>query len=120
MDGIFTLANDAVYDQLVALLNSIEAMLGTEMPVCIYPYDDRTTKIAAEIAQRPHVQLYQDMDSIQEWDRFARSAWEAHPRRINVGKRSAAPQPTDLALIGDTVLSPGPFDRFLYMDADTL
>ncbi|MFO7029254.1 hypothetical protein B9T07_04150 [Limnospira fusiformis CCALA 023] len=40
MDGICTLANDKVYDQLVALLNSIEANQGADMPVCIYPYND--------------------------------------------------------------------------------
>jgi hypothetical protein len=90
------------------------------MPVCIYPYDDRTTKIAAEIAQRPHVQLYQDMDSIQEWDRFARSAWEAHPtahqRWEAIGSTSAHRFGTHRRYCAFS----GPFDRFLYMDADTL
>ena len=79
MDGICTLANDRVYDQVVALLNSIEAILGPEMPVCIYPYNDETEKIAAEIANRPNVQLYNDKDSMQRWDQFFRDVWDAHP-----------------------------------------
>ena len=56
MDGICTLGNDRVYDQIIALLNSIEAIMG-DIPVCIYPYDDNTAKLAQEIATRPHVQL---------------------------------------------------------------
>ncbi len=40
MDGICTLANDRVYDQLIALLNSIEVNGGKALPVCVYPYDD--------------------------------------------------------------------------------
>jgi hypothetical protein len=55
MNGICTLANDVVFDQLVALLNSIEAVLGAETPVCVYPFDERTQKIAADIANRPNV-----------------------------------------------------------------
>jgi hypothetical protein len=39
--GIYTLANDAVYDQLVALLNSIEVNVSPDIPVCIIPYDER-------------------------------------------------------------------------------
>ncbi|GET38750.1 Npun_R2821/Npun_R2822 family protein [Microseira wollei] len=120
MDGICTLANDYVYDQLIALLNSIEAILGPDMPVCIYPYDDKTEKIAAAIAKRPNVQLYQDQESIQRWDEFVRNVWDTHPtarqrwskvtnepyHRVGTHRRYGA--------------FDGPFDRFIYMDADTL
>ncbi len=54
-NGICTLANDRVYDQLVALLNSIEANGGKDLPVCVYPYDDQTEEIAKLIAQRPAI-----------------------------------------------------------------
>jgi hypothetical protein len=37
VNGIYTLANDVVYDQLVALLNSIEANVSPNIPVCIIP-----------------------------------------------------------------------------------
>ena len=120
VDGICTLANDYVYDQLIALLNSIEAILGPDMPVCIYPYDDKTEKIAAAIAKRPNVQLYQDKESIQRWDEFVRNVWDTHPtarqrwskvtnepyHRVGTHRRYGA--------------FDGPFDRFIYMDADTL
>lgn len=47
--GIYTVANDVVFDQLVALLNSIEVNVGTDTPVCVIAYDDRTEKVQAEI-----------------------------------------------------------------------
>jgi hypothetical protein len=120
MDGICTLANDRVYDQLIALLNSIEAVLGADTPVCIYPYDNNTERIGSAIANRPNVQLYRDRESMQKWDSFARSVWDIHPtarqrlgledskgyHRFGTHRRYCA--------------FDGPFDRFLYMDADTL
>ncbi|NET69682.1 MAG: hypothetical protein F6K62_01070 [Sphaerospermopsis sp. SIO1G2] len=53
--GIYTLANDTVYDQLVALLNSIEKNIGTHIPVCIIPYNDKLSKVELEINSRPNV-----------------------------------------------------------------
>ncbi|NET31596.1 MAG: sugar transferase [Cyanothece sp. SIO1E1] len=120
MDGICTLANDYVYDQLVALLNSIEAIAGIEMPVCVYPYDANTDRIAAEIARRPQVTLYDDADSIQTWDRFVRDAWDCHP---TARQRWDAADGSKYHRVGTHrryCAFDGPFDRFLYMDADTL
>lgn len=119
MDGICTLANDRVYDQLVALLNSIEAIAGA-MPVCVYPYDDRTEKIAAEIARRPNVQLYQDVDSIQRWDKFARKAWDTHPTAREHWRDIGSSSYHRFGTHRRYCAFDGPFDRFLYMDADTL
>ncbi|MBF2019537.1 MAG: sugar transferase [Hydrococcus sp. C42_A2020_068] len=120
MDGICTLANDRVYDQLIALLNSIEANSDSETPVCVYPYDDNTEKIAAEIAKRPNVQLYDDRNSIEKWDNFARSVWDTHPtareRWGKVGSRGYHRFGTHRRYCAFDA----PFDRFLYMDADTL
>lgn len=119
MDGICTLANDQVYHQLVALLNSIEAMMG-DIPVCVYPYDDKTSRIAEEIARRPHVQLYCDQASIQQWDQFVRQVWDTHPTARLRWKNS---DPDFYYRVGTHrrfCAFDGPFDRFLYMDADTL
>lgn len=120
MDGICTLANDAVYDQLVALLNSIEVVQGNEFPVCVYPYDDRVEKIAAEIDRRPNVQLYDDRSSMLRWDNFFKAVWDAHPtahqRRLEKGF-------VPYYRFGHQryfCAFDGPFDRFLYLDADTL
>lgn len=120
MDGICTLANDCVYDQLVALLNSIESILGSQISVCVYPYDDNIRKISAEIARRPNVQLYEDKNSIQRWDEFARRAWDTHPtarqRWSQIGSKTYHRFGTHRRYCAFD----GPFDRFLYMDADTL
>lgn len=120
MDGICTLANDRVYDQLVALLNSIEAIQGSEMPVCIYPYDDNTAQIAAEIARRPNVQLYEHADSIQQWDSFVRNVWDTHPTAQTHWQNIGSDKYHRVGTHRRYCAFDGPFDRFVYMDADTL
>jgi hypothetical protein len=120
MDGICTLANDRVYDQVIALLNSIEAIAGKEMPVCIYPYDDKTDRLAAEIAERPNVHLYDDKDSIARWDEFARSAWDTHPTARKIWRNAGSEGYHRFGTHRRYCAFDGPFDRFLYTDADTL
>jgi hypothetical protein len=58
--GIYTLANDNVYDQLVALLNSITANYSKTIPVCVIPYDDKIEKVKEEIRKRKNVFLFDD------------------------------------------------------------
>lgn len=120
MDGICTLANDRVYNQLIALLNSIEAVLGKDTPICVYPYDDNTQQIAAEIAKRPNVQLYNDRESIARWDNFARSAWEPHPTAFSRWKKAGSEGYHRFGTHRRYCAFDGPFDRFIYMDGDTL
>lgn len=110
MKGICTLGNDRVYDQLIGLLNSIEAIAGPETPVCVYPFDDQVERIAAEIARRPNVQLYDDQAVIQRWDQFMLAA---APDRLNRNQRLYGAHRRFCAF-------DGPFDKFVYMDADTL
>ena len=120
MDGICTLANDRIYDQLVALLNSIEVNGGKALPVCVYPYDDNTERIKAEIAQRPNVELFDDREVIDLWDNFAKSTWEPHPtakeRWLKAGSKGYHRFGTHRRYCAFD----GPFDRFIYMDGDTL
>ncbi|CCI34516.1 Npun_R2821/Npun_R2822 family protein [Microcystis sp. T1-4] len=120
MDGICTLANDRVYDQLIALLNSIEVNGGKDLPVCVYPYDDNTERIRAEIAQRPNVQLFDNQEIIERWDNFAKSAWDSHPtakeRWLKAGSKGYHRFGTHRRYCAFD----GPFDRFIYMDGDTL
>ena len=111
MNGICTLANDTVCDQLIALLNSIEIILGSNIPVCIYPFDDQIQQIKAEIFNRPNVFIYEDSASIQRWDKFMQAA---APERLNRKK---------FRLYGAHrrfCAFEGPFAKFIYMDADTL
>jgi hypothetical protein len=120
MNGICTLANDRVYDQLIALLNSIESIYGQQMPVCIYPYDQQIERIADAVKTRPHVQLYDDWETIHRWQQFARQVWQVHP---TAHQRWGNPDPEYYYRMGMHHRFCGfeaPFDRFLYMDADTL
>lgn len=110
MNGICTLANDRVFDQLIALLNSIDAVIGNTMPVCIYPFDDNLDRVRAEIAHRPNVFIYDDQDSIQRWDEFMQ---QIAPERLNQKLRLYGAHRRFCAF-------DGPFDKFVYMDADTL
>lgn len=111
MDGICTLANDYVFDQLVALLNSIEVFLGSDMPVCIYPFDEQIEKISAEVAKRPNVTIYDDQESINRWDEFMLAT---APERLNRSKFRLYGAHRRFCAFD------GPFEKFIYLDADTL
>ncbi|WP_089093999.1 Npun_R2821/Npun_R2822 family protein [Nodularia sp. NIES-3585] len=111
MNGICTLGNDYVFDQLVALLNSIDVFLGKEIPVCIYPFDDQTQRIAEEIAKRPNVFIYDDQESINRWDKFM---LEASPASMNRNKYRIYGGHRRFCAFD------GPFDKFVYLDADTI
>ncbi len=111
MNGICTLGNDYVFDQLVALLNSIDAILGTETPVCIYPFDEQMQRISEEISQRPNIFIYDNQDVINRWDQFM---LEASPASMNRDKYRIYGGHRRFCAFD------GPFDNFIYMDADTL
>ncbi|HEY9859971.1 MAG TPA: Npun_R2821/Npun_R2822 family protein [Candidatus Obscuribacterales bacterium] len=122
VDGIYTLANDVVYDQLVALLNSIEANVGSSLPVCVIAYDERVDKVRTEIAARKNVTLLEDPTLFAPWEDFSKQVWTAHPtalqiwqeqgisgvHRLGMNRRYAAFDPA------------APFERFIYLDADVL
>ncbi|MBF2000990.1 MAG: sugar transferase [Synechococcales cyanobacterium M58_A2018_015] len=122
LDGIYTLANDGVYDQLVALLNSIEVNAGRDYPVCVIAYNDRLDRVRQEIAQRQNVTLLEDPAIFARWEAFSQQVWQTHPTalqhwqekgitgvyRLSCNHRYAAFDPE------------APFDRFIYLDADTL
>jgi hypothetical protein len=122
MNGIYTVANDVVYDQLVALLNSIEVNVGKEMPFCVIAYDDRLDLVRAEVEARENVTLLDDPALFANWEDFSARVWKAHPSalkiwqergidgvyRIGMNRRYCAFDPRS------------PFDRFTYFDADVL
>jgi hypothetical protein len=111
MNGICTLANNTVCDQLIALLNSIEVILGSNTPVCIYPFDDQIEQVKTAIAKRPNVLIYEDTASIQRWDEFMQAA---APERLNPKKSRLYGAHRRFCAFD------GPFTKFIYMDADTL
>lgn len=120
MNGICTLANDIVFDQVVALLNSIEAIYDNKMPVCIYPYDDRIDKLRDEIAHRPQVQLYDDSVSMKRWDDFAKAVWDTHPTAKERWQKAGSDGYHRFGTHRRYCAFDGPFERFIYMDADTI
>ncbi|MDJ0517807.1 MAG: hypothetical protein QNJ74_16680 [Trichodesmium sp. MO_231.B1] len=79
LKGIYTLANDVVYDQLVALLNSIEANVSSDIPICVIPFDERLDKVKKEVNSRKNVTLFDNLDSIKRWENFAQEVWTVHP-----------------------------------------
>lgn len=119
-DGIYTLANDVVYDQMVALLNSIEANSSREIPVCIIPYDERLERVIKEVEKRPNVTLFDNADVIQFWENFSTQAWNTHDRAQKIWAERGLPSPYRLAMHRKLCSINGPFDKFVYFDADTL
>ncbi|MBP0017428.1 MAG: sugar transferase [Cyanobacteria bacterium SBLK] len=120
MDGICTLANDRVCDQAIALLNSIEAILGKDFPVCIYPYDDNLEQLSAAIANRPNVEIYSDRNSMATWDSFVKTAWNTHPTAFQQWNQAGSQGYHRFGTHRRYCAFDAPFDRFLYMDADTI
>jgi hypothetical protein len=123
--GIYTLANDAVYDQLVALLNSIEANYSKDIPVCVIPYDENIGRISEEIKSRPNVTLFQDRAAIAKWEQFAQDAWNLSPRTYNLKPNTSDLEPAKWGRHKFSVhrkfcCFDGPFEKFIFLDADTL
>ncbi len=116
--GIYTLANDVVYDQLVALLNSIEVNVNPSLPICIIPYDNRLDKVKSEIKNRPNLSLFDNQESINRWENFAHQVWEAHPR--NQESKASRPRWYKGHLHRKFVAFDGEFDRFVFYEADNL
>lgn len=118
--GIYTLANDVVYDQLVALLNSIEANAGRKIPVCVIPYNEQLDKVKAEVAARDNVTLFEDYASINYWDNFATQVWKNYPRAQQTWRKWGFSELYELPMHRKFCVLDGPFDKFIYFDADTL
>ncbi|MBD1907542.1 sugar transferase [Funiculus sociatus GB2-A5] len=119
-NGIYTFANDMVYDQLVALLNSIELNAGKEIPVCVIPYNTQLDKIRAEVAARKNVTLFDDAASIAFWEDFITQAWKAHKTAQKVWHKKGWPEVRRVNFVRKLCSFDGAFDKFIYMDADTL
>lgn len=123
VDGIYTLANDVVFDQLVGLLNSIEANAGKAYPVCVIAYNEQLDQVRQELAKRPTVTLLEDPALFQTWEDFSYHVWRAHPTALADWKAQGIT--TRFYRVGENHRycafdEAAPFDRFIYLDADTL
>jgi hypothetical protein len=119
-DGIYTLANDVVYDQLVALLNSIEVNVGKEIPVCVIAYDNRVDQVRAEIANRENVTLLDDVNLFARWEDFSKRVWSAHPTALKTWQEQGIPGVNRIGMNRRYCAfdADSPFERFIYLDAD--
>ena len=50
MDGIYILGNDVVFDQVIALINSIQAHNGDRYPICVLPYNEQVERLKKAVA----------------------------------------------------------------------
>ncbi|MEH1869701.1 MAG: Npun_R2821/Npun_R2822 family protein [Nostoc sp.] len=116
--GIYTLANDVVFDQLVALLNSIEVNVSADIPICIIPYNEQLDLVRKEINNRKNVILFDNWDVIQHWEEFAHQVWAAHPREKNT--KLSRPSWYKSHLQRKFVAFEGIFDKFVFYDGDSL
>lgn len=120
--GIYTLANDVVYDQLVALLNSLQQNSG-HIPVCVIAYNDKIERVAAEVAKRENVSLLNNSAMFQFWEDFSLRVWQTHPTALKQWKASGIK--TQFYRVGEnhryvSFDAAAPFEDFIYLDADTL
>jgi hypothetical protein len=118
--GIYTLGNDVVYDQIVALVNSIERNVSQEIPICIIPYDSNVRKTRQLVEARPQLSLFDNEASMQRWERFARNVWEAHPQAASVGLRRIPKWFKQAQLMRKMCAFDGEFEQFVFYDADSL
>ena len=121
-DGIYTLANDVVYDQLVALLNSIEVNVGSEIPVCVIAYNEQVDKVKAEIKGRKNVELLEDKDLFARWEDFSYQVWQAHPYALDFWQKQGIKGVNRIGMNRRYCAfdSDSPFEKFIYFDADVL
>lgn len=116
--GIYTLANDAVFDQLVALLNSIEVNVSPNIPVCVIPYDDRLEKVKQEISTRENVTLFENKNALEVWDNFVNQLWEAHSRAKD--SKKSRPGWYQGFVHRKFAAFDGEFEKFVFFDGDSL
>jgi hypothetical protein len=112
--GIYTLANDRLYDQVVALVNSIRSNYDQHLPICIIPYDDNINRLQS--LESEEVYLFNNQASITKWSDFALAVWNEN--RFSSKKRSAWYHGANT--IRKLCSFDGPFDHFIYIDSDAL
>jgi hypothetical protein len=118
--GLYILANDVVFDQLIALINSIERNIGPHMPICIVPYDDRTRQAKLATESYPQVQWFEDEAILRKWEAFAEQIWRSHPTAFEVWAQKGIEGVNRMGMHRRFCCFDGPFEQFVYLDADIL
>lgn len=101
--GAYCLANDAVLDWTLALLESLRRF-APRLELRVIPFDDRQERLGPELERRGHA--YWHDAEVERLDRLG--------RRFYPGDEFAARGFRKLAAFS------GPFERFLFLDSDVL
>lgn len=117
--GIYILASDAQYDQLIALVNSIEANVSAELPICVIPANRATVRIQEFIAERKNLSLFSDHASMARWESFATDVWQALPVVHQLSQRYARNY-DEPELFRKFCAFDGPFEKFAFFDVASL
>jgi len=116
--GIYLLANDKVYDQIIALINSIEANYNSYLPICIIPFNDNIDLLRRETERRKNVSLFEKKESIEKWENFIK---KFHDIYNNYPHQGGAEKRTEILFMHRKYCAfDGDFEKFIYLDADTL
>ena len=119
-NGVYILANDVVYDQLIALINSLEKNVGPELPICVVPYDDNTKKSRLATQRYSQVQWFDDEALLNKWETFATEIWSANAAAMADWKARGISGVNRMGMHRRFCCFDGPFERFIYLDADIL
>ncbi|MEL6938618.1 MAG: Npun_R2821/Npun_R2822 family protein [Cyanobacteria bacterium J06598_1] len=119
-NGIYILANDVVLDQLIALINSLEENVGTDLPICVVPYDDNTRQSRQATLAYPQVQWFDDAATLSKWEDFATQIWQAHPSAFAEWAKRGVTGVNRMGMHRRFCCFDGPFEKFIYLDADIL
>lgn len=112
--AIYTLANDKLYDQVIALINSIRRNYNQEIPIIIIPYDDNIEKLKK--LELNNVSLFDKSESFKKWQNFAAEIWNHESFQNN--KQTLWYHGSNT--IRKLCCFDGDYEKFLYIDSDEL
>ena len=108
VQGIYIVGNDRFYDEVRALVNSIRCF-DTTASICLIPYDQEYQRIYDWLEQEHGALLYPDLQLLEEIQRTLED-WFHYP--------GAPAQRDKVGRLRNLACWFGPYDRFIYMDAD--
>ncbi len=118
--GVYILANDVVFDQLIALINSLEQNVSPTLPICVVPYDDNTQRSRQATQAYSQVQWFDDTAILDKWETFATKIWESHPIAFDEWRKRGVTGVNRMGMHRRFCCFDGPFEKFIYLDADIL
>lgn len=123
MDGIYILGNDVVFDQVIALINSVQEHNSDRYPICVIPYDNRIERLKTAVLNYSQVTVLDNPTLFQRWDEFVVRAWEEVPFRQEFWNQGGTQ--TGIHRMGThrrfvAFDEEAPFSRFIYLDADII